>query len=153
TITGQEFGDVPTSIAVPLTLPLSSPFPRQGNANADFVEAVYRAVLARNADPGGLAAWTQALDSRALTRLQVVQGIRGSPEHFQQEVTAFYQTILNRAPDSAGLQTWVRALQHGVPEEQVAAAFLDSPEYLRKGDKNFVDHMYEALLGRTFDAA
>jgi hypothetical protein len=40
-----------------------------------------------------------------------------------------------------------------VPEEQIAVSFLDSPEYLSKGDKYFVDHMYVALLGRTLDAA
>jgi hypothetical protein len=38
-------------------------------------------------------------------------------------------------------------------EEQVASAFLDSPEYLSKGDRYFVDHMYLSLLGRPFDAA
>ena len=60
-ITGQNFADVPTSITLPLYLPLTSPFPMQGNANADFVEAVYRAVLNRNADPFGLTTFTNAL--------------------------------------------------------------------------------------------
>src|SRR5262249_27017242 len=59
--TGQNFGDVLTSITVPLALPPTTPFPAQGNATADFVEAVYRAILQRNADPGGLAFCTQAL--------------------------------------------------------------------------------------------
>ena len=36
-------------------------------------------------------------------------------------------------------------------EEQVAFNFLDSAEYLGKGDKYFVDHMYLSLLGRPFD--
>ncbi len=35
----------------------------------------------------------------------------------------------------------------------MAFDFLDSPEYLAKGDKYFVDHTYESVLGRTFDAA
>src|SRR6202035_523335 len=47
TIAGQNFADVPTSIAVPLTLPLTTSFPKQGNANADYVEALYRAILDR----------------------------------------------------------------------------------------------------------
>jgi hypothetical protein len=153
TVSGQNFADVPTSIALPLTLPLTSPFPKQGNPDADFVEALYRALLARNADPAGLASWTGLLESGQLSRMGVAHGIRVSPEHFTQEVTDFYLTILNRPPDPVGLQYWVQQLENGVPEEQVAADFLDSKEYLNKGDKYFVDHMYEALLGRSFDPA
>jgi phage baseplate assembly protein gpV len=152
-VTGANFGEVPTSIAVPLTLPPSTPFLKQGNANADYVEALYRSILNRDADAGGLASWTNQLNSGKLTRLQVVQGLRQSPEHFTQEVTDFYMTILGRAPDSQGLQGWVQDLEGGLPEEQIAFDFLDSPEYLSKGDKNFVDQMYESILGRTFDAA
>jgi hypothetical protein len=152
-VTGENFADVLTSIAVPLTLPPSTAFPAQGNANADFVEAVYRAVLDRSADAGGLANWTNLLNSGAMSRVQVVQGIRNSPEHFTQEVTDFYQTLLGRAPDAAGLQNWVQQLESGMREEQMAFYFLDSPEYLSQGDKHFIDAMYLSLLGRTFDAA
>jgi hypothetical protein len=152
-VAGQNFADVPTSIAVPLTLPPNTPFPVQGNANADYVEAVYRAVLDRNADAGGLANWTNLLNSGTLSRLQVVQGIRNSVEHFTQEVTDFYYTLLGRAPDAGGLQNWVQHLQSGMREEQMAFYFLDSPEYLSQGDKHFVDAMYQSLLGRSFDTA
>jgi hypothetical protein len=152
-VTGDNFADVLTSIAVPLTLPPSTTFPPQGSGNADYVEAVYRAVLDRNADAGGLANWTNLLNSGAATRLQVVQGIRNSPEHFTQEVTDFYMTLLGRAPDAAGLQNWVGQLEGGMPEEKMAFYFLDSPEYLSEGDKHFVDAMYQSLLGRSFDSA
>jgi hypothetical protein len=152
-LTGQNFADVPTSIAVPLTLPPNTPFPGQGNADANYVEAVYRAVLDRDADTGGLANWTSLLNSGALSRLQVVQGIRNSPEHFTQEVTDFYFTLLGRAPDAVGLQNWVQHLESGMREEQMAFYFLDSPEYLSQGDKHFVDAMYQSLLGRSFDLA
>src|SRR5262249_16150232 len=113
----------------------------------------YRAVLDRNADAAGLANWTNQLNSGALSRLQVVQGIRNSTEHFTQEVTDFYLTLLNRAPDPQGLQNWVQQLQAGLREEQIAFFFLDSPEYLSKRYKHFVDAMYQALLGRSFDVA
>jgi autotransporter-associated beta strand protein len=153
TVSGLNFADVPTSITVPLTLPPNSPFPAQGNANADWVEGVYRAVLNRDADAAGLADWTGKLNSGAQTRVQVVQGIRNSPEHFAQEIEAFYITLLGRTADPAGLAHWVGQLQSGVREEQIAFDFLDSPEYLGKGDKFFVDSMYLSLLGRSFDAA
>src|SRR5262249_44710518 len=136
-----------------LTLTPSTPFPAQGNANADYVEALYRAILNRDADAAGLANWTGLLNSGSLTRLQVVQGIRNSPEHFTQEVTDFYLTLLTGQPDAAGLQNWVQQLEGGMREEQMAFFFLDSPEYLSQGDKHFVDAMYLSLLGRTFDAA
>jgi len=152
-VSGQNFADVLTSIAVPLTLPPSTPFPAQGSGNADYVEAVYRAVLDRNADAAGLASWTSLLNSGALSRLQVVQGIRNSAEHFTQEVEAFYLTLLNRAADPLGLQNWVQQLEGGMKEEQIAFYFLDSPEYLSQGDKHFVDQMYLSLLGRSFDSA
>src|SRR5262249_31335975 len=52
------------------------------------------------------------------------------------------------------LANWVGALETGaLVEEQIAFDFLDSTEYLSKGDKYFVDHMYLALLGRGFDPA
>jgi Bacterial Ig-like domain (group 3)/Hypothetical glycosyl hydrolase family 15/Domain of unknown function (DUF4214)/SdrD B-like domain len=164
-VTAQNFADVLTSIAVPLMLPPSSatapltlqphtPFPKQGNANADYVEALYRSILNRDADPGGLAGWTSQLNSGAMSRMQVVQAIRTSTEHFTNEVTDFYFTILRRPPDPSGLQGWVQALQNRIrTEEQVAFAFFNSSEYLSKGDKYFVDQVYLALLGRAFDAS
>jgi hypothetical protein len=152
-VTGFNFADVPTSILVPLTLPLQTPFPKQGQGNADYVEALYRAILNRNADPAGLAAWTSLLNSGALSRLQVVQGIRQSVEHFTQEVTAYYVNFLIRQPDPAGLQGWVQQLQNGMPEEQMVFNFLDSAEYIGKGDWYFINQMYFALLGRSADPA
>jgi len=150
TVSDQDFGNVLTSIAVPLILPPTSSFPSQGNANADYVEAVYRAVLDRNADSQGLAAWVADLN-KGVPRLTVVQGIRKSPEHFAQEVTDYYETLLGRAPDANGLAAWVQELENGLPEEKVVEGFLDSPEYTGKGNKFFVDSMYESLLGRPFD--
>ena len=147
----QNFADVLTSITVPLALPPNAPFPSQGSDNADYVEAIYRTVLDRNADPSGLSSWTSDLNSGKLTRLQVVQGIRNSPEHFGQEIDVFYQTLLGRAADPLGRADWVQQLENGVREEQIAFDFLDSPEYLSKGDKYFVDAMYQSLLGRGFD--
>ncbi len=149
----ENFGNVLTSITIPLTLPPNAPFPSQGNANADYVEAIYRAVLDRNADSGGLSSWTGSLNSGQLTRLQVVQGIRNSPEHFGQEIDVFYRTLLGRAADPQGRANWVQQLANGVREEQIAFDFLNSPEYLSKGDKFFVDAMYLSLLGRAFDPA
>jgi hypothetical protein len=149
--TNQDFGDVLTSIGVALTLPPSTAFPAQGKANADYVEAIYRAILDRNADAGGLTFWVGVLNNGSFSHLEVVQGIRNSPEHFTQEVDAFYQTLLGRAADAAGQAYWVGQLENGLAEEHIAAAFLNSSEYLSMGDKHFVDAMYKSLLGRIQD--
>ena len=42
TDSGIDFADVLTSSSIPLRLPPDTPFPAQGNANADYVEAIYR---------------------------------------------------------------------------------------------------------------
>jgi hypothetical protein len=148
---GVNFGNVLTSSVVPLALPLSGAFPAQGDANADFVERVYRAILQRNAEPGGLSTWTTVLNNHRFSRFQVVQAIWSSPEHYGDEIDAFYQTLLQRQENAADRANWVRALQSGTTEEQVAMAFLDSPEYRSKGDKYFVDFMYQSVLGRQLD--
>jgi Bacterial Ig-like domain (group 3)/Hypothetical glycosyl hydrolase family 15/Domain of unknown function (DUF4214)/SdrD B-like domain len=151
-INSLNFGEVLTNIAVPLTLPITTPFPSQGNANADYVEALYRFILQRNADPTGLAYWTGLLN-KGTSRTSVAEAIWKSTEHFTQEVTAYYETILDRPPDSKGLAAWVAVLENGTPEEQVVIGFLDSQEFLSRGDKYFVDQMYTAILGRPVDAA
>jgi hypothetical protein len=151
-VTGLTFGEVLTHIAVPLTLPPTTPFPAQGDANADYVEALYRSILNRNGDPSGVAHWTGLLNNGA-PRAAVAQAIWKSPEHFTQESTAFYESILGRPPDANGLASWVAALENGTSEAQVAIGFLDSPEFLGKGDKYFVDQMYAAILGRAVDPA
>ena len=151
TFANLNFGDVGTSVTVPLTLPPTTPFPSQGNANGDYVQGIYRSLLNRNADPGGLAFWTGALNGGAFTRLEVVLGIRNSQEHYTQEVDAFYHTLLNRSADPQGETFWVGQLQSGMLEEQVTASFLNSPEFLNNGDKFFVDSMYNFILGRGAD--
>lgn len=150
-ITSQNFGNVLTNIAAPLTIPPSTPFPSQGNANADYVQALFRSLLLRNADQGGLSFWTGQLNSGAATRPQVVEGIRKSVERFTNAVADFYETLLGRQADANGQAFWVGQLQSNVREEQIAISFLNSPEYVGKGDKFFVDSMYKALLGRALD--
>lgn len=151
--TNQNFGDVLTSVAAPVSLPPATAFPAQGNANADYVEALYRAVLTRNADPVGLGYWTGLLNTRTYTRHQVVQAIDNSPEHFGQEIDALYQSLLGRAPDPSGTAHWFQQLGQGLGTEQLAAAILNSPEFLSQGDKYMVDYLYESLLGRKFDSS
>jgi len=49
-------------------------------SHRDFVEQLYRTALDRNADPDGLATWTQELDSGIGTRSGVAFGFASSLE-------------------------------------------------------------------------
>jgi hypothetical protein len=150
-VANENFANVLTNIAAPLTVPPNTPFPSHGNPSANYVEALFRALLLRNADQAGLTFWSGQLASGAATRVQVMQGIRQSTERFKGEVNDFYLTLLHRAADATGQDFWVGQLANGTREEQIAANFLNSPEYLSQGDKFFVDSMYESLLGRKFE--
>ena len=51
-----------------------------GTTNAEFVDLLYRNVLDRSADPGGLSFWVGGLDAGRITRADVVHGIAFSDE-------------------------------------------------------------------------
>ena len=71
-------------------------------------------------------------------------------------VESYDKTYLGRDGDPAGVASWVAKLQAGaVSEEEVAAAFLSSPEYIAKNvtDAAFVQSLYENILGRAGDPA
>ena len=70
-------------------------------------------------------------------------------------VESYYKTYLGRDGDPAGVASWVAKLQAGASEEEVAAAFLSSPEYSAKHvtDGDFVQSLYENILGREGDPA
>jgi hypothetical protein len=111
---------------------------------------------------GELAGWVNALP--ALGTAGVATGILRSPEADARLVDALYLKILGRAADPAGETGWVNLLEQGASEEQVAAAFLSSPEFAARAamlatapaspnlDRTYIDALYAVLLGRTASA-
>jgi hypothetical protein len=152
TLPTNDFGVVFTSVAVPLQLPPTDPFAPQGNPIADYVEALYRSILHRNGSPDEYAGWVNLLAANPAARPVVVQAFWNSAEHRGLEVDVFYSAILQRLPDASGRAFWAGQLQQGVPEDAIAIQFLESPEFLNKGDQFFVDFLYQSVLGRAFDA-
>ncbi|HEX5444031.1 MAG TPA: DUF4214 domain-containing protein [Pirellulales bacterium] len=70
-------------------------------------------------------------------------------------VSRAYHDYIGREPDDAGLNYWVERMQAGLSEEQLDAAFIGSPEYVRDhggSDPAWVTGMYHDLLGRSPDA-
>ena len=81
-----------------------------GGTNTGFLQAVYRDVLNRPPDAGGLQAFLQALNN-GLSRRQVAEIILDSPEGTTVLVTNMYQKFLNRNPDPTGLSSFVAAIE------------------------------------------
>jgi S-layer protein len=125
----------------------------------------YQNILQRTPDAAGLANWAAAVDSGALTLLQVDNAIVASPEA-QDSVVPIVEmyTALGRAPDAAGLSTWVAAFEGGESLTSIADAFLSSPEGvgiygtgagIGAPDANtaFITTVYQEVLGRLPDSA
>jgi hypothetical protein len=122
-------------------------------AQATFVDGVYRNLLKRPADAGGLIYWMQALQAGA-TRGQIVHSIWVSPEHRGLQVDHFYTTFLRRPADSARTY-WVTLLMNGVSEVEMARMFLLTAEYqaTHADNTSFINGLYSDVLGRAADQA
>ena len=71
-------------------------------------------------------------------------------------VTRLYQVCLNRKPDESGLTDWRAHLgEHISSGREVAYGFIFSQEFINKKYSNadYVEHLYEAFMGRGSDAA
>jgi VCBS repeat-containing protein len=118
-----------------------------------FVFQVYRDVLGRAVDPGGLASWTGALSGGA-TYPQVSQAIEHSHESLVKQVSDQYFALLGRDADAQGLAHFVGLLEQGGTVSQVRARILGSPEFLARAggtDAAFLASFYQAVLGRAVD--
>jgi len=103
---------------------------------ANLVREFYQGGLGRDADPGGLAFWTNELKTGALTPRDFVFAITGSSEgqarYGQQTdgqyVDSVYANALGRQSDSGGHDAWTNLLQTGCARPDVMAAITQSPE-------------------------
>ena len=152
-IGGKNFGVVLTSVAVPLQLPPATPFSPQASAIANYVEALYRSILNRNGSPAEYSSWVNLLVANPSARPVVVQAFWNSAEHRTLEVNTYYAEILQRTADPSGLAFWTGQLEQGISEESITKQFLESAEFLNRGDQFFIDFLYQSVLGRTFDTS
>ncbi len=118
-----------------------------------FVHQVYRDLLNREADPGGLANWVNVANTSG--EMAVVTGIEGSLEFHMDEVQFLYQKFLRRAADATGLAGWTSFLNGGGTFQQLEAFILGSEEYFTRfgmsTNTGFVTQLYHDLLGRAPD--
>jgi virginiamycin B lyase len=120
---------------------------------ANIVTGLYRQMLQRDPDSGGLATFSAQLEAGAALSA-IVDSIWNSPEFHSREVTNYYQVYLGRNPDAVGLNSWVQSMVAGELESSVVNAFLTSSEFLTQhaGNADFVTALYNDLLARTPDS-
>ena len=147
---------IDVSVVVPVLAPADPYGPRpNASQNEAFVKGLYRTILGRDADAGGVQSWTAAM-ANGRTPLAVTGGFWNSPENRARQVDGYYQFFLGRGPDAAGRQSWMNVLLNRVLDEAgVAQQFLQSPEAIARGGSTggYVDLVYLAVLNRPSDAA
>jgi parallel beta-helix repeat protein len=100
------------------------------SSTTDYVASLYVNLLGRTADPAGLAGWTSALNTGALTRAQVASGFLSSYESYRLAVDNDYTIFYHRQPDALGEAGWISQLSTGAQTYgSVAEAFLSLPEF------------------------
>lgn len=153
---GSGLGD-PDSDVFSVTANLTSLVKSGGGGGASdnekLFQNIFQDLLARLPSASELQALVNALPAgRAL----VIQGLLQQNEYLTKQVESFYQELLKRAPDADGSAFWVGRLANGVAPEQVLAAIGGSPEYFEQrssDNQQFVQQLYQDLLGRTGDQA
>jgi len=145
-----------------------------------FVDRLYTIILGRNAEPAGLADWTNRLKTGTATSAEIVYGIANSPEfnNFGLSndviVEKMYQAMLGRPSDEGGKANWLNCLNSGMTVTGIINGFSGSQEFanicaeygIQAGaittcearDKNngltlFVSRMYTKALNRPYDVA
>ncbi len=129
-----------------------------------FVDLVYRNVLQRPPDAGGLAHWISVL-GRGTSRGQMMIGFSESTEFRERTasevstiettgpVGRLYRAYFGREPDENGLAHW---LDSGLPIEAISEQFAQSSEFRQRygslDDRGFVITVYRNVLGREPDA-
>lgn len=123
--------------------------------NRDFVARLYRDLLRRQADSGGLDAFAAMINEGQLTRAQAAQVILNSREYRELTVRGLYRDLLRRGADESGLNAFLGLLANGGTAAHIQAAMLGSAEYYRtRGNENavqFLQAVYNDVLGRTLD--
>jgi hypothetical protein len=120
-----------------------------------FVAQVYRDLLHREVDPGGLTFWTNSLNQGLLNRTQFVSVLESSTEYRSDVVQGLFLHYLHRQVDAGSVSFFVGLMAQGTTDEQIAAILAGSPEYFhnRGGStvNGFLDALYSDALNRAVD--
>jgi streptogramin lyase len=131
-------------------------FTTSRSPHQQYVVAVYEDVLGRAPDSGGLAYWTNLLDTGTAIS-SVAESISHSAEYYANFVIKpAYHTLLGRTADDAGVAYWTQRMQNGLTDQELEAGFVASDEFFTNaGGTNiaWIDSIYKLLLGRSADTS
>jgi hypothetical protein len=110
-----------------------------GTTNAvNWIDAVYKLLLGRPAEPGGETYWSGKLasvmstESAQFARYQVALSIAGSQENNTNLINDDYFQYLGRAAGPGGLTYWLQQFADGATNEDLIAGFTGSAEYYKE---------------------
>jgi len=101
---------------------------RCGGTINGFLDQLYKDLLGRPIDQGGLGYFTGQLNQGS-TRPQVALLILSSLEYRSDQIQSFFNTFLDREAAGSELAFFVALWQQGVRREQIIAQIIGSPEY------------------------
>ena len=123
-----------------------------------LVDRIYRDLLGRPADAGGLNFWATAVSS-GTSPAEVVEAFIDSGEvgGAYEPTIRLYRSAFLRPPDPKGLAYWVRTVRSGSGVDAVADVFATSTEFRNRygslTNAEFVNRIYRNVLGRRADEA
>lgn len=114
------------------------------------VEEMYVAYYGRAGDPGGVEAWTVALDASGGNMDSIINSFGNSQEYLNgigtgtttEQVIALYQQMFNRNPEQAGLDFWVGVIDNGV--KTLGEVALTIAQSAGSKDRQALDNKIEA---------
>ncbi len=146
----------------------------KNKSNEQIVTDCYTAMLDRQPDAAGMAAWVNAMDI-GMTHQAVLSGFVGSNE-FKSLVAPYgiipgtitlayardvsydrtyfvyrmYTECLGRAPEAAGQESWCQALADSCTGTECATGFFFGDEFKSKhlSNEEYVVALYNTILGR-----
>lgn len=124
--------------------------------NEAFVTNLYRDILGRTPDSGGLNYFSTILNNNLVNRSQVTLAIETSVEARISQVEKLYAALLNRVADQNGLNNSVLFLEHGGSMIQLREVITVSPEYFQtrgsSSNSSFLDALANDAVGHTADS-
>jgi hypothetical protein len=127
-----------------------------GSDDERFIENMFRELLGRDVDDGGLSFLT-ALLSEGHSRTEVVQVVTSSAEFRADEVQGLFRLFLHRPAEQSAVDSFTAILSHGGTMELAATDIVASSEYfqVRGGGTRdgFLDALYADVFHRGVDPA
>lgn len=127
--------------------------------NLVFARQLYRDLLGREPDAGGLAFWQAVVGQGSVSHAQAVSTFLSGEEMKTTGlfVVKLYEAVLGRDPDYGGWAFWLSALRSGTSPQSLLGSFLNSPEFQLRfgstGNADFVTLVYKNVLGRAPDSS